>query len=290
MAGTEEEVSEILRSLEDGWHYRPDWRNRVVACHLVEKGIEVDALEVLKDEHDPFVRQFYLFRRSGGCLRTESFRWAYRCHAHDATTGAAALIKALAIAKVPVKEIAHKLRTTSKNIAVFLKLYFDVEPYLDDKAWLASIVFSSPQGSPTVAEFREQHWLAAALLGGREGLERAITPNAAVTNDEREKLVEEIRAALTVRAHNYISSLQCGLVPPGPDDFERLLRMLDTTARQPFAGNRGDLMGAFIQGINGVINEKSGRPEFVGDTVLAECRDINKVEADHEGETSGAAL
>ena len=267
---------DILRTLEEGWNYRPNWRDLVVETCLTNEGDNRAALDVLSSEEDCYVRQFYLFRRTGNCLEKDAFRWAYRCHIHDASTGAAALIKALTLAKVSTKEIAQRLHTKTKNIVVFIKLFFDVLPYLDEREWLASIVFSQTQEPPTIAEFRQQHWLTAALLGGRDGLDRAITRNARVTNQEREKLVEEIRSALTLRAHNYVSSLQCGLVQPGPGDFDRLLRMLDVSARQPVPDQRDSLMVAFINGIHRDMVQKSRQPEAADDPVLAEFREVTK--------------
>lgn len=267
---------DILRTLEEGWNYRPNWRDLVVETCLTNEGDNRAALDVLSREEDCYVRQFYLFRRTGNCLEKDAFRWAYRCHIHDASTGAAVLIKALTLAKVSTKEIAQRLHTKTKNIVVFLKLFFDVLPYLDEKDWLASVVLTQAQVPPTIAEFRQQHWLMAALLGGREGLERAVSRIAPVTKKAREKLVEEIRSTLTQRAHSYVSSLQFGLVQPGADDFDRMLRMLDVSARQPVPENRENLMDAFIKGIHCDLVKKSRAPESAGDPVLAEFREVTK--------------
>jgi hypothetical protein len=273
MVGEQENSSEIARSLEDGWHYQPDWRNRVVEAYLIEHGADVDPLTVLGHEHDPYARQYYAFRRTGGSLGRDAFRWAYRCHAHDASTGAAAMVKAMTLARVPVKDIAKELRTKSQNVIVFQKVYFDVERYLDEREWLASIVFAGPQDAPTLAEFRQQHWLAAALIGGRKGLERAISRNNPITNEERDRLVGEIRSALTVRAHDYIASLRSGLVQPGAEDFDRLLRMLDVGARQPTQENRDGLMQTFVQAIHAEIQVQSRLPENAEDPVFAAVRE-----------------
>jgi hypothetical protein len=45
------------RSLDEGWHYRPDWRSAAVEAYLVESQLQQPELETLKDEEDAYVRQ-----------------------------------------------------------------------------------------------------------------------------------------------------------------------------------------------------------------------------------------
>ena len=92
-------------------------------------------------------------------MNREAFLWAYRCHANNCSTGAASLIKALIVAKVPLKEIATRLRTTTKSVAVFTKLFFDVGRYSEDRTWLASIVFPAVNGTSDLAELHRLRWL-----------------------------------------------------------------------------------------------------------------------------------
>jgi hypothetical protein len=88
----------IARSLDEGWHYRPDWRSATVEAYLVDKQMEQPPLETLKEEEDCFVRQFYLFRRCGRCLEQFAFKWAYACVVNNPATAAASLVKALTVA------------------------------------------------------------------------------------------------------------------------------------------------------------------------------------------------
>src|SRR6266404_7236482 len=189
----------IARSLDEGWHYRPDWRSATVEAYLLEKQLQHPPLETLKDEQDCFVRQFYLFRRCGRCLEQPAFKWAYSCFVNNPTTGAASLIKALTIARVPVNEIAEKLRTSRKNIVVYQRLYFDIGRYIDEEAWLASVVFSPSQNRQDPVEFRERHWMAAAFVRGERGLGQAFSPKVPVSPEERDELTSQIKSVLTSR-------------------------------------------------------------------------------------------
>jgi hypothetical protein len=235
--------NDIPRSLDQGWHYRPDWRNSVVEAYLVEKPLREPPWEALRGE-DAFVRQFFFFRRCGGCLERPAFKWAYECHVNNAITGAASLVKALTVARVPVNEIAGKLRTTRKNIALFQRLYFDAIRYLDDQGWLASIIFAPLKNPNDPAEFRDRHLMTAAFLHGERGVGQVFCPTVTLTPEERDERLQEIRAALTTRASEFIMNLRIDLVPPAREDFEALIKLLDASARQP-APDSGDKNWAF---------------------------------------------
>jgi hypothetical protein len=263
-------MKEIARSLEEGWDYSPAWRCQVAEQYLVEGAGGEDPLQVLADENDSYVRQFYLLRRTGHCHNSAAFLWAHRCHAKNQSTGAASLLKALVVAKAPLEKIAEKLRTTRKNVMVFMKLYFDIARYATDREWLGAVIFSAGAGNHDLATLRERRWLAAAYLNGQEGLERSLSRKITMTPGERDQLTAEIRGILTVRTHEFVADLQNSCAAPSGDDFDRLVRMLDTTARQPLPDNRDDLMQTFIRGLHGTIIEKAKRPENANDPVLQE--------------------
>ncbi len=268
----------IARSLDEGWHYRPDWRSATVEAYLLEKQLQHPPLETLKDEQDCFVRQFYLFRRCGRCLEQPAFKWAYGCVVNNPTTGAASLIKALTIARVPINEIAEKLRTTRKNIAVFEKVFFDVRRYLDEQAWLASIIFSPSKNFQDPVEFRERHWMAAAFLRGERGLGQAFSPKVTLSAGEREKLTSEIKSVLASRAFEFASALRTGLIPPCHADFERFARMLDVAARQPVQNDNGKDCGAWIAALWGVMQKKAALPENANNVELQKLVHFDSVD------------
>lgn len=272
--------NKVARTLDEGWDYQPDWRSRVVDRLLVEKAGAEDPLVALQDEQDSYVRQYFVFRKSGESMVRDSMLWAHRAAANNRSTGAASLIKALTIAKVPVKDIAAKLRTSSKNIAVFVKLYFDVERYIADRDWIATVVFPTSSASThDLSELRERRWLAASSLRGREGLERSLSPRTVRDSAERDAVSAEVCSILTARAHDFVIGMQDRYVPASADDFDRFVRMMDATARQPVADKRDELLQAFMQGINTVLVEKSKLPENAGDERLQLLREVNGTQA-----------
>ena len=261
----------IARSLDEGWHYRPDWRNSVVEAYLVEKPLREPPWEALRGE-DAFVRQFFFFRRCGRCLERPAFKWAYECHVNNAITGAASLIKALTVARVPVNEIAGKLRTTRKNIALFQRLYFDAIRYLDDQGWIASIVFAPLKNPNDPAEFRERHLMTAAFLRGERGVGQVFCPTVTLTPEERDERLQEIRAALTTRASEFIMNLRTDLVPPAREDFEALIKLLDASARQRAPDDKGNTWLDFLNRLYGAAEEAAERPENHDNPVLQMVR------------------
>jgi len=259
----------IARSLDEGWHFRPNWRSAIVEAYLVEKQLQEPPLEALKDEEDCFVRQFYLFRRCGRCLEQSAFQWAYGCHINQAT-GAASLIKALTVARVPVNEVAGKLRTSRKNIVVYQRLYFDIGRYLDEEAWLASVVFSPSQNPQDPVEFRERHWMAAAFVRGERGLGEVFMPRVRLSPEERDELTSEIKSVLASRAFEFVSALRTGLIPPSHEDFERFTKMLDVIARQPAQDHKGNTLWAWLDKLYGAAEEAAKLPENASNIGLQE--------------------
>jgi hypothetical protein len=274
MDGEELEAGEIPRRLEDGWHFRPDWRAMIVQRHLASIDPGMEPMLAIRGEEDSYIRQYYLFRRTGRSMNREAFVWAHQCYSNNRQTGAASLIRALTIAGVQVGEIAARMRTRAKSVAVFQRLYFDVSAYLEEKAWLAGLVFPPPSGSLDLADQRERQWMAAAFLGGLEALERSFSRKVALSNSEREELTSQIRSALTTRACDFVTSLQSGFVPPGPEDLDRLIRMVDATSRQPLPDDRDELRNAFMEGLHSILIEKCQEPELADRPELQEYREL----------------
>ena len=257
MVGEEQNADEIPRRLEDGWHFRADWRNQVVERYLVNIDMAEEPRQALAQEEDCYVRQLYLYRRTGKCMNQPAFAWAYQCHSRNRETGAGSLIKAATIAREAPCEIAARLRTTSKAIAVYQKLYFAVSPVLDQGEWMATVVFPEVKGPLALFENRERRLMAAAYLRGKLGLDQALTRKVPLTAGERDELAGQIRGVLTSRAFEFISSLQHGFVPAGPEDLERLMKLMDTSSRLPQPDERDKTMSIFLQGFHGAMKAKA---------------------------------
>jgi hypothetical protein len=270
---TPQVIDTIARSLAEGWHYRPDWRHLTVEAYLTQKPIMLPPLEVLRDETDAFVRQLYLLRRCGTCLNPAPFRWAYECHVHNAETGAASLIRALLLARVPFREIAEKLATSRVNIFAFHQLFFDITACLGHDAWISSFVLAPIKNPDDPAELRERRLLTAAVLGGERGIGQVVSPRLELTEEERKEKLAAIESALTMRAHEYVTSLQAQLIPPTHADFHNLVRIMDTASRQPVADESRQSYDRMLDSMDLLIDatrKAAKRPENADNLELQE--------------------
>src|SRR5205085_119932 len=77
--------------------------------------------------------------------------------------------------------------------------------------------------------------LTAALLGGERGIGQVVSPRLELTEEERKQKLAAIESALTMRTHQYVTSLQAQLTPPTDRDLHNLVRLMDTASRQPVA-------------------------------------------------------
>jgi hypothetical protein len=263
------------RDLAHGWDYRPDWRHNVVDAYLVEQA-DKDPLDALVGEEDAYVRQYSLYRRTGRCLKVQPFAWAYRCHTSNPTTGAGSLIKALTIAKVPADEIASKLRTGTAAILVYQKLFFDVVRYLDDSAWIASLVFCPLSPEAGAAELRERNLMAAGFIRGERAVGQLFDPRIRLSPAEREERIADIQNGLALRAAEYVQRLELTGSAPTREDLDSMLRLMDTTSRQPQRDDSSNRMTLFIAALHGQLKEKAALPEYANNPVLKMIREVDE--------------
>jgi hypothetical protein len=167
----------------------------------------------------------------------------------------------LLLARVPAHEIAEKLATSTANILVFHQLFFDVVAYLDHNAWISSLVLAPIKNPDDPVELRERRLLSAAILGGERGVGQAVSPQVEITPEERKQKLAAIQSALTMRAHEYVTSLQAQLIPPTDADLHNLLRLMDTGARQPVVNDYEKRYEFWIAALHGKLEEIAERPE-----------------------------
>jgi hypothetical protein len=175
---------------------------------------------------------------------------------------------------VPADEIAEKLRTKSSSVAIYVKLFFDVERYVSDgSGWIHSIVFSPLDHDATPWEVRERNLMAAALIRGQQAVGNLFSPSIRLSAAEREQRLGDIQAALTHRASQWLTRLELEGVSPGPEDLAALLRVTDALSRQPGQNDSHKKMRMFIAGLHGSLSELAHSPDFIGDPTLEYFRE-----------------
>lgn len=253
----------VVRNLEDGPDYAPDWRAQTVQLHLADLATAQDGsarlAEILDAERDPFIRQFLRFRYNGISANSDAFRYAVGCQARNRSSGASSMIKAMIVADRTPEEIAAEIGASRFAIITFAKMFFDVRRYLNNESWLLRIVTADPpEGMREAETLRERRWLSAAYHRGWAGVEQVVFHRTPSDSKAVESLSQQLLASLGARALEYVEELQSSGTPPTEADLRRFLTARNVQSRQPpSAPDDINLMTAFIKGIHGVLEKQS---------------------------------
>ena len=252
--------NEVVRRLEDGPDYAPDWRAQVVQIHLSDIAKAPDGKsrlsEILFSEKDPFVRQFLRFRFDGRSVNAEAFKYAQGCQMRNRTTAAASMIKAMVVADRTSAEIAEELGTSRWNIETFMRIFFDVGRYLGNEVWLLRIVTAEPPEGVGEAEvLREKRWLSAAFHRGWAGVEQVVFHRAPKGGEAVE---QQLLASLGSRALEYVEDLELSGARPSEEDLRRFLTARNAQSRQPPAAPDSAIRATeWIRALHATMEEKA---------------------------------
>lgn len=230
--------NKVVRKLEDGPDYAPDWRTQIVQIYLADIAKAPDGksrlTEILFTEKDPFVRQFLRFRFDGRSVNAEAFNYAQGCQTRNQTTGAASMIKAMVVADRTSDEIAEELGTKRINIVAFEKIFYDLRRWLDNEAWLLRIVSAEPpEGMGEAEALREKRWLSAAYHRGGAGVEQVVFHRVPKGTEAVEQLSQQLLASLGSRALEYVEELQLSGTRPSEADLRRFMAARNVQSQQP---------------------------------------------------------
>ena len=246
-----QETNHILRDLSEGLDFQPDWRNRVVEQYIAEYAKIPNHKtpgDILMGERDPFVKHAFLFRLGVGRVNAKAFEFSYRTQANNHTTGAASMIKAMAIADRRANEIAQELRTERWYVTTYLRLFFDVERFLSCDAWLRLLIFPPDANQLSSPEaIRERRWLSSAYLQGWPGLEKMLFNRGRASENDVRQLRVEIEAALGARALEFVTGLQASGAPVNMQDLERFVAVRESSARFPIETGNEDKVGSWVR-------------------------------------------
>lgn len=226
-------IAPITRSLEEGSDFSPDWRQQVVATYLKEHaaaGGTQSWERLLGNECDVLIRQTVRYHL-GSSLIPEAVRYALGCQQHNNVTGMASNIRAMAMAGLTYAQIAKETKTSRRNIFVFCRLYFDIERYIDNEAWLESLLRRDFSGGESQVRTRDRRLLRSAFHKGLDGVVSLLTPRQSRTPEEIVELSDQIRYAVAARAMEYVEDLNDEGIQPGAEDFSRHLMVSAASAR-----------------------------------------------------------
>ena len=215
----------IVRSLEAGPDYKPDWRLRVTERYLVEiSGAEKKATAidlVLTQERDPVIRQLVLFHVGRRCVIPSQIEYALRCLRHQCESRIPTTIKAMIVAGRSCGQVAQQVATKAINVWTYEKLAFDIRRYSKNRIWLRNVCFP-PAVQETPCQY-EARLLAIAFEGGWARLQNLLFSQQADKSVSTKADLDQLIALLAARALDFVISLETHGVPPSVQDLELLL-------------------------------------------------------------------
>jgi hypothetical protein len=218
-------IPAIVRSLEEGPNYQPNWRWLKVQHQLAEienpaeaAGDSPTKLQLILDrEEDEIVRQTLQFQYDVLSDNQAVVKYALLC---AASAEDAWMIKAMVVANRSTELIAEEMSTQPAAIDFFEKLHFDLRAYLDKRAWLRKICFG-----------KDGHrWLQVAFERGWPGVEEVILHRL----PKGPRSLNHAVSVLLGRFQAGLFQLEASNVDPSEKDFELLLRVLQANAYGQF--------------------------------------------------------
>jgi hypothetical protein len=215
----------IVRSLEEGPNYQPNWRWLTVQQYLaeIENPAEADGdsptkLQLILDrEEDEIVRQTLQFQYDVLSDNEAVVKYALLC---AASAEDAWMIKAMVVANRSTELVAEEMSTQPAAVDFFEKLYFDVRGYLDKRAWLRKICFG-----------KDRHrWLQVAFERGWPGVEEVILHRL----PKGQRGLNPAVSVLLGRVQAGLFQLEASNVDPSEKDLELLWRVLQANTHGQF--------------------------------------------------------
>jgi hypothetical protein len=183
------------------------------------KEIDHEIDKIFESERDRLIRAVVSFHFGRPTMLTRAVEYGVRCHRHNPVNRAATLIRAMFISGRSIPAIASEMATRPVNIAVFLKLFFDVGPYLDRRCWLRQVCLPVFDRPPTPTEQCEARLLSIAFDRGWSALSATIRPKrcepAKIAGADMARLIQ----VLSARSADYLTSLELLGVPPSERDL-----------------------------------------------------------------------
>lgn len=234
--------SSIIRNLEDGADYRPDWRHACVLEYLKrhsEAEHPPSCDQLLRYEPDVIIRLAVRYQLDEKCGCPGAVGYALGTQQSNARNGIASMIRAMVIAERTPTEIAEHLKTKSINITFFTKLYFDVARYIDSDVWLKSVVqqdFCLSKG-PELA--RERRLMRIAFDKSWRGLSAELSPQKQRSQTDVKAALIQLQHAVCTRALEYVEDLRHQGIPADQEDYQRFMMVNNAKASETEQSTKG---------------------------------------------------
>jgi len=204
------------RCREDSPNWNPAWRyiwteKLLDSCKTADGKMDSEKTILPQNETDPYIRNYFLWSVYGYAINDEDthlYNWAYETHANNSSNLIASYIKACLVGKLSKQQIAATQWVTEAHIDVYLKLFFDIEKYIDDSHYIQmKIIGNLMSGSMSCMEQQEKEMMSYAVRHGPARFDKLIRRDTNLTQEEANQLLKEAKDNSLFALHRHFEQI-----------------------------------------------------------------------------------
>ena len=250
------------RGFEVDPNYHPQWRSLQAREYAkeYEEAMSCDPQEsyvIPPGEDDDIVLDYFSLLTLGDC-NDDSLKYAHGCNETNSVRGFGTLIQSMLVGGCSLTEVASELGTSEENIESYIKLFFDIERYLNCEPLMLSIITPYDKVDESSKIRQNNLWLGMSYAFGwktaKNVLQRKMNMDAATV----ETFMESMKNCINMQAAEYAMAVRSGSVAR-PSDFERYIAQVNATALSA-AGHTEEMSSNsqnFRNALLGLIKETS---------------------------------
>ena len=221
------------RGFEDDPNYHPQWRSLQAREYAKEYEEAVSASPpesyvLPSQEDDDHVEDYFNLLVIGDC-NENSIKYAHSCNETNATRGFGTLIQSMLVGGGSIPDIAKELSTSEKNISAYVKLFFDIERYIECDQLMASLISPYSKSEDSAKMKQQTLWLSLSYAFGWKTARAVLQRKMDVDSTIVEKFMESMKNCINMQAAEYAMAVRSGSVAR-PSDFERYISQVNATA------------------------------------------------------------
>ena len=219
------------RGFEVDPNYHPQWRSlqaREYAKEYEEAIATDESYCVPPEEDDEIVLDYFSLLTLGDC-NDDSLKYAHGCNETNALRGFGTLIQSMLVGGCSQQEVANELGTSEKNIDAYVKLFFDIERYLNNEPLMLSIITPYSKVDESSKIRQNTLWLGLSYAFGWKIAKNVLQRNMNVDTATVDTFMESMKNCINMQAAEYAMAVRSGSVAR-PSDFERYILQMNATA------------------------------------------------------------
>lgn len=222
-------MKKISRDFGEDPDYSPGWRVQQAREYFDEYKTREERGEesirvIPSDEKDQYVIDYVSLLVHGSCYLPE-VKYAQSCFVGNDISGLGIQIECMFLGGLSVAQIAKEFKTKEKNIQCYLKLFFDVEEYMDSDSIMYSLIVPYNKWRDAREETMAHYtWMLASYDFGWDLGKHLFQRRIVVSSENTKKILDAMHGSVDLQASEYIFHARANL-KARPCDFERHLHL-----------------------------------------------------------------